>query len=74
MAEDDFAASVAAHLDQLVSGRQGREFVLVAAPRTLGELRKHLSKAATAAVVAEVSKDLTGQSATQVERAIEAAS
>lgn len=72
-AEDDFAASVAAHLEKVVSAQGSRQIVLVAAPKTLGELRKHLSKAASAAVVGELAKDLTGHSAHDVEKAIEAA-
>ena len=72
-AEDDFAAGVAAYLDTAAADGV-RQMVLIAAPKTLGELRKHLSKQATATVVAEIAKDLTGHSVKDVEKAIEAAS
>ena len=72
-AEDDFAASVAAHLEKLVSAGDVRQMVLIAAPKTLGELRKQLSKSAAAAVVGELAKDLTGHSAKDIEAAIAAA-
>ena len=68
--EDDFAASVAAHLDTALSAGGSRHLVLVAAPKTLGELRKHLSKATSAAIVGEIAKELTNHSAKDVEKAI----
>ena len=36
--------------------------IVIAAPRTLGELRKHWHKALEAKLVGEISKDLTGHS------------
>ena len=68
--EDDFAAAVAAHLDTVVAAGATREIVLVAAPKTLGELRRRMSKAAAAAVVGELAKDLTGHAVKDVEHAV----
>ena len=47
--------------------------IIVAAPRTLGELRKHYHKALSAILVGEVAKDLTGHSIADVEKIIAAA-
>jgi protein required for attachment to host cells len=47
--------------------------VLIAAPRALGEMRKHYHKALTAKLLGEIAKDLTGHSVTDVEIAIRAA-
>ena len=71
--EDDFAAGVADHLNGLIEAGDVDQLVLVAAPRTLGEVRKQLSKRAAEAVVAEIAKDLTGHSARDVEQAIASA-
>lgn len=69
-AEDGFAAGVAAVLNgQALAGKLDA-LVVVAAPKTLGELRKHWHKALEAKLVGEIAKDLTGQSAEQVAAAI----
>ncbi len=47
--------------------------IIVAAPRTLGELRKHYHKALTAVLTGEISKDLTGHSMSDVQKTIMAA-
>jgi protein required for attachment to host cells len=47
--------------------------VVVAAPRALGEMRKHYHKALSAKLLGEIAKDLTGHSLAEVEAAIEAA-
>ncbi len=47
--------------------------VIVAAPRTLRELRNHYHKALSAILVGEVSKDLTGHAVADVEKTIAAA-
>jgi protein required for attachment to host cells len=49
------------------------KLIIVAAPRTLGELRKHYHKALTAVLVGEIAKDLTGHTVSDVERTIAAA-
>ncbi|MFY8139980.1 MAG: host attachment protein [Caulobacter sp.] len=59
-AEDAFAGGVAALL-------------VIAAPRTLGELRKHWHKGLQEKLVGEIARDLTGQSTDHIARAIAAA-
>lgn len=44
--------------------------VIVAAPRALGEMRKHYHKALTAKLLGEISKDLTGHSVADIELAL----
>ena len=68
--EDGFAAGVAAMLNaEALSGKLG-DLVVIAAPRTLGELRKHWHKALETRLIGEIAKDLTGQSVDHIARAI----
>jgi protein required for attachment to host cells len=46
--------------------------VIVAAPRALGEMRKHYHKALLAIILVEIAKDLTGHSLTDVEKVVAA--
>lgn len=70
--EDSFAAGTAAMLNKRVLDGQIEALIIVAAPRTLGELRKHYHKALSAVLLGEISKDLTGHSIADVERTITA--
>jgi protein required for attachment to host cells len=70
--EDSFAAGTAAMLNKRVLDGQIEALIIVAAPRTLGELRKHYHKALSAILVGEISKDLTGHSIADVEKTIAA--
>ena len=47
--------------------------VIIAAPRALGEMRKHYHKVLSAKLLGEIAKDLTGHSIADVETAIAAA-
>ena len=71
--EDGFAAGVAKHLNQMTKSGKVSKLVIIAAPRTLGELRKQYHKTLSAALAGEISKDLTGQSIGEIEKAIAAA-
>ena len=71
--EDSFAAGTAAMLNKRVLDGKIDALIIVAAPRTLGELRKHYHKALSAVLVGEISKDLTGHSLADVESAVIAA-
>lgn len=71
--EDSFAAGTAAMLNKRVLDGKIDALIIVAAPRTLGELRKHYHKALSAVLVGEISKDLTGHSVADVESTIAAA-
>ena len=58
--EDAHAAAVAAWLNGEVLGHRIEKLVVIAAPRTLGELRRHWHGQTSAALLAEVAKDLVG--------------
>ncbi len=68
--EDSFAAATAAHLNKLALDGKFDQLVVIAAPRTLGELRKHWHKVLEAKLAAELSKDLTGHSVADIEAAL----
>jgi protein required for attachment to host cells len=71
--EDSFAAGTAEFLNKQVLDGKIENLIIVAAPRTLGELRKHYHKALSAVLVGEIPKDLTGHSLSDVEKTIAAA-
>ncbi|WP_126172125.1 host attachment protein [Altericroceibacterium xinjiangense] len=49
------------------------QLVVIADPRTLGEMRRHYHKQLQSRIVAELAKDLTGESTQVIEQAIAAA-
>jgi protein required for attachment to host cells len=59
--EDAHAIGAATWLNGEVLGHQIKELVVFAAPRTLGELRKHYHKLTQQALLREVNKDLVGK-------------
>lgn len=61
--EDDFAAAVAAHLNREALTEAFEHVVVIADPRTLGELRKHFQAPLRAKLVGEIAKDLAKHSA-----------
>ena len=67
LGEDDFSASVAGYLNNQALNGKLDSVVIVADPRTLGELRVHFHKALEAKIIGQVAKDLTGQSIDQIE-------
>lgn len=71
--EDSHSAGVAAMLNAEVAAGRLNDVIVIAAPRALGELRKHFSKQLSAVIVGEIAKDLTGHSMAEVEKAIAAA-
>ncbi|MBJ7441739.1 MAG: host attachment protein [Sphingopyxis sp.] len=73
IAEDSFAAGTAAFLNKKVLDGKIKSLIVIAAPRTLGELRKHYHKALSAILVGEIAKDLTGHALPDLERTIAAA-
>ena len=72
-AEDGYAAASAAWLNRLALEGQISSLVVIAAPRALGELRKHYHKALEAVLKGELSKDLAGHSMADIQAAIAAA-
>lgn len=71
--EDGFSAGIVQHLNQQVLAGSIDGLVIIAAPRALGEMRKHYHKALSAKLQGEIAKDLTGHSIADVEKAISAA-
>ena len=71
--EDGFAAGIVAYLNKEVLDGAINGLVIIAAPRALGEMRKHYHKALTAKLQGEVAKDLTGHSMGDIEKAVVAA-
>lgn len=59
--EDDFAATTAALLTTLSSEGTIEHLVLVADPRTLGEMRKHFHRDFKSKIIGELAKDFTGR-------------
>lgn len=71
--EDRFAGEVAELLKKRALEHQMSALVVVAPPRTLGELRKHYHKEVEKALLGEVAKDLTGHPVAEIERLLKAA-
>lgn len=59
--EDAHAGAAVAWLNGQVLSHQLTDLVVIAPPRTLGELRKHYHKLTEQALITELSKDLIGQ-------------
>ena len=72
-AEDGFAGGIAGLLNKRVLDGEISDLVIIAAPRTLGELRKSYHKKLSEVLRAEISKDLTGHALHDIEKAIAAA-
>lgn len=68
--EDEFSAGIVQHLNQQALAGKIENVVIIAAPRALGEMRKHYHKALSAILLSEIAKDLTGHSVTDVEKAV----
>ncbi|RZJ32392.1 MAG: host cell attachment protein, partial [Brevundimonas sp.] len=72
-AEDGFAMGVAEVLNKWVLNNKVEHLLVIAAPKTLGQLRKGWHKETTARLVGEIAKDLTGHSTDEIAAAIEKA-
>jgi protein required for attachment to host cells len=70
IAEERFAASVAASLNAAARERQFEQLVLVAPPAALASLRKELDAHAQSRIVAEVPKDLTKHPVPEIARVL----
>jgi protein required for attachment to host cells len=71
--EDGFAGGIADLLNKRVLDGEISDLVIIAAPRTLGELRKSYHKKLSDVLRCEISKDLTGHALADIEKAIAAA-
>lgn len=70
--EDRFAAETARMLQKWALRNDFESLVVVAPPRTLGELRKHYHKEVERRLVGEVAKDLTNVPVEEIERILQA--
>lgn len=68
--EDGFSAGVAQYLNKGVLEGRISHLLVIAAPRTLGALRKQYHAKLQAALVGEIAKDLTGHAVGDVEAAV----
>ena len=71
--EDRFAAHAAELLKKRALAHQFDKLIVVAPPRTLGEMRKHYHKEVSDRLIGELDKDLTGHPIDQIEKALSAA-
>lgn len=70
--EDSFAVGVAGILSGMFLANEFQHLVVIAAPRTLGELRKRYHSQMLPAIQAEIAKDLTGATVPTLLAALEA--
>jgi len=68
--EDDFSSGIVEMLNKGALDGSIDGLVVIAAPRALGEMRKHYHKALTERLLGEIAKDLTGHPVSAVENAI----
>ncbi|MBB3945514.1 protein required for attachment to host cells [Rhizobium skierniewicense] len=71
--EDGFSAGVAQMLNKQVLDGKIKRLVIIAAPRTLGEMRKAYHKSLSDVLLGELDKDLTGHSIADIEKVLAAA-
>jgi protein required for attachment to host cells len=70
--EDRFAAATAEMLRERALRNEFEALIVVAPPRTLGELRKHYHKEVERRLVAEVPKDLVNVPVAEIEKVLQA--
>ncbi|WP_425229759.1 host attachment family protein [Sphingomonas sp.] len=71
--EDRFAAEAAEMLRKRALANDFEQLIIVAPPKTLGELRKHYHKEVEQRLAGELAKDLTGHPIPEIEKALLAA-
>ncbi len=71
--EDRFAAEAADFLKTRALKNDFESLIIVAPPKTLGELRKHYHKEVSNRLAGELDKDLTGHPIADIEKALKAA-
>jgi protein required for attachment to host cells len=69
-AEDRFAAEAANRINRAALAGEFEKLIIVAPPKTLGELRKHYHKSVESRIAAEIAKDLTGHPVDRIEKAL----
>lgn len=69
--EDRFAAETADLLRKRALSNDFESLIIVAPPKTLGELRKHYHKEVEKRLKGEIAKDLTGHPVTEIEKILQ---
>ena len=70
MDEDRFAVEAAAMLQREIQGGHIESLIVVAAPKTLGVLRKHFTPEVAKRITGEIAKDLAGRPVDEIAAAI----
>jgi protein required for attachment to host cells len=70
-AEDRFAADAADRINRAAIANEFEKLIIVAPPKTLGELRKHYHKQVEGKIAAEIPKDLTGHPVSKIEAVLQ---
>lgn len=73
LSEDRFAADAADLLKRRALRNDFDSLIVVAPPKTLGELRKHYHKEVSDRLAGELDKDLTGHPIDEIEKALRSA-
>jgi protein required for attachment to host cells len=68
--EERFARAMAERINAAAESGELKEIVIVAPPRTLGEIRKDLTAKAQGKVIGELDKDLTKHPLHEIEKAL----
>ncbi|HEX6375064.1 MAG TPA: host attachment family protein [Allosphingosinicella sp.] len=71
--EERFAADTAEMLRKRALRNEFEALIIVAPPKTLGELRKHYHKEVEKRLAGEVAKDLTGHPVAEIEKILQSA-
>lgn len=71
-AEDDFAAAAAGYLNREALDGRLESLVIVADPRSLGEMRRHFHEVLAAKLIGQIPKDLAGHSSEDIAKSIAA--
>lgn len=66
-AEDRFAATIAERVNRMALQHGFDHLAVIAAPRTLGELRKHWHKETQSRIILELAKDMTDRPTPDIE-------
>lgn len=68
--QDRFAAQMAELLKKRALKNEFDKLIVVAAPKTLGAMRKHYHKEVEQRLIGEIGKDLTGHPVTEIEKIV----
>lgn len=71
-AEIEFASKIGQFLNEQAQLHSIEDLIIIAPPRTLGEIRKHLSGEASDRLTAEIAKDLVKHTIVSIERLLAA--